>query len=274
MSCAGILLLLSPSSVPPKPDRANWESLIQHFESNALPPVGFLRVSDCRIPAVLERKRCFPDLRAVQRWLISLHQEPEGGRFTPPTAGSEFPASLWSLVDQPGVASASIAETCSFALSAREYFRDVIVVNAHEPERVVGEVAAKIGMRLECTVEEAAERVGRVLDQHRLLVAVSASSVPFPLSQQRRSSVILMPRPPASTPSTGFEARAEFRKLKADGRWPEAVLVARHARDAALADGDAHWYEEFSWELSWIDGGPAGKLRNTWTSPRQLGLDL
>src|SRR5687768_16316176 len=56
MGSAGVLLLLSPESVPAKLDREEWAELLAHAGS---PPVARVLVRDCRYPPLLERNSFF-----------------------------------------------------------------------------------------------------------------------------------------------------------------------------------------------------------------------
>src|SRR5579864_4440141 len=90
LTSAAILLVLSPEAVPPRLRREDWQSLLQHLERNGEPPVGAVLVGDCPYPRLLERKHFFhwgdprrDVLSAIERWIVSLHQQSEQTPFVP-----------------------------------------------------------------------------------------------------------------------------------------------------------------------------------------------
>ncbi len=210
VSAGAILLLLSADSVPPQPTRKNWEELLHHLELSGEPQVGFLRLEECRYPPMLERRRFFSwgddlrgTLRAMQRWLLTLHPSPSGRLFVPAelpnfSVRQEDLEPLWdALVDGSGsfrVGDSRLAQV--FARNARTHFRDVLWVGCHSrhPISIVGELGVRLGLPMECNADEAARKVGSALDEHRVLVVLDGleGKLRVPREEEGRSSVLLV----------------------------------------------------------------------------------
>jgi hypothetical protein len=60
--------------------------------------------------------------------------------------------------------------------------------------------------------------------------------------------------------------------LKAMSRWPEAATVCHGLMASAMERGDSATYDEFAWELSWLDETPQPVVR-AFNSANQLAFD-
>jgi len=219
LSSAAILLLLSPQAVPERLSRSHWESVLNHVEANATPPLGAVLVSDCPYPRLLERKRFFRwaddaqgALRAIERWALSLHSQPEQPSFVP--AGLPWFQGrhhelnrMWeALVDAagaivlvnpaPGSGKTSLAQ--EFARVASGHFRDILWVACGDRTltAIVSDLGSQLGLTLQGSAEEALARTSRVIQEHRLLVVFDDLTVEAPIvtSPEGRTSLLITAR--------------------------------------------------------------------------------
>jgi len=205
LSSAGILMLLSPDSVPARSGRAPWEALLKHLDTHADPPVASLLVRECGYPPLLERKLFFrwgsnaiATLRELERWVIGLHAPPGRPSFSPARLpwfegrGDEL-RHLWErLVDSagcvalvnPAAASGKTALAQEFARQAGDHFRDVLWVDCGGRTRaaIAGDLAAQLGVALEGPLERALEYLGPLAVRHRVLLILDGLEGPLPWS--------------------------------------------------------------------------------------------
>lgn len=201
LSCAAIILILSPDSVPPRVDRKDWESLLQHVGRNDLPPVGCVVSGDCKYPALLDRRRLFrweaganETLRALHRWVLSLHGDRRPEAFAPARLpwfeGHENELeSLWDrLVDGSGTVTLSGDQSWAiaqeFARSAADHFRETIWVDCEgrSPASILGELAGHLGTT--------SPQVAQVIGAHRILVVLDGVEGEPPVSG--RGSILVI----------------------------------------------------------------------------------
>jgi hypothetical protein len=183
---AGIVLLLSPASVPPRLSRNDWDELLRHVGTHAEPALACLLVQPCRFPPLLERTVFLswnePEvtLRKLQQWVMSLHPA-DSSTFAPALqphfTGREVELDrLWSsLVDEPDlivVTGASRAGKTSlaqeFARQAQTFFRSVVWVSCRGRSQscILGDLAKQLGLKSPYPFEESVTRLFR---QHRIL---------------------------------------------------------------------------------------------------------
>ena len=209
LSSAGILLLLSADSVPPKLSRGDWQPLL---ERPAEPPIGCVRMEDCPYPRLLERSNFFnwqtdplPTLRGIEEWIISLHVQRGTASFSPSrlpwfTGRTGELATLWeALVDAGGATLTLQSETASgktslaqeFARQASAHYRDVLwVCCGNRPGAfVIGDLAAQLG----ATTKESVETL---LQEHRVLAVFDdlTAALPIELPEKPRASVLITTR--------------------------------------------------------------------------------
>jgi len=217
LSSAAILLLLSPSAVPQRLRREDWQSLLQHLESGREPPLGAVLLGDCQYPRLLERKRFFrwedparDALRAIERWIVSLHQQSEPLSFVPDPlpwfqGRQQELDTLWeTLVDNAGVAVLTNAAPRSgktslaqeFARAAREHFRDILWVECGDrsPISIASELAVQLGASLDNSMD--LNRLSALIQEHRLLVVFDDASdeTPIVAPPDGRASVLITTR--------------------------------------------------------------------------------
>jgi hypothetical protein len=221
ISSAAILLLLSPDTVPQRLNRDEWEPLLAHVAGNATPPIGAILIRECAYPRLLERKdfhrwddRPEALLRALESWVLRLHPQSEFHSFMPARQpwfeGRQHEMDLlWTaLVDEAGAAVLSNAAPGSgktslaqeFARVAGGQFRDILWVECGGRSRlsIAGELAAQLGTSLQGPVEEAIAGLGRLIENHRLLVVLDdvTGDIPIDLAPDGRASLLITTRLP------------------------------------------------------------------------------
>jgi hypothetical protein len=232
LTSAAILLVLSPEAVPPRLRREDWQSLLQHLERGAEPPVGAVLVGDCPYPRLLERKHFFhwgdprqQVLRAIESWIVSLHRPSEQSKFVPARlpwfAGRQGELdTMWQmLVDEAGslvVANASPASgktslAQEFAREACSHFRDILWIECggRWPASITGELASQLGVTLDGSPADATE-VADLIREHRLLVVFDdvTDATPIVAPSPGRGSVLI------TTRSQGLRLPSHVRALQ------------------------------------------------------------
>ncbi len=215
LSSAAILLLLSPEAVPEQRGRKDWELALNHLERNAEPPLGAVLLRDCLFPRLLERQRFFrwtdhplEVLRAIEQWVISLHQQGERPTFLPARLpwfhGRERELeALWAtLADDAGVVvlansapgSGKTSLAHEFARAASGHFRDILWIECGSRSQVsiAGELAFQLGVRLDEPAEELVRLCG-LIEEHRLLLVLDdvTEEMPILAPLEGRSSVLI-----------------------------------------------------------------------------------
>jgi hypothetical protein len=186
---AGVVLLLSPASVPERLTRNDWAGLLSHINANAEPPVISVLIRPCRFPPLLERNRFLlwdeagEALHALQRWAMSLHPA-DGGGFAPAHqpyyAGrdAELKYLRTSLVDRPGVVviagapgSGKTSLAQEFALRDQAFFRKVAWVSCRGRSTpcIVNDLASQLGLK---SSRATADSISSVFDEHRVLAVL------------------------------------------------------------------------------------------------------
>jgi|CZKS01.1.fsa_nt_gi hypothetical protein len=218
LTSAAILLLLSPDAVPLGLRREDWQSLLRHLERNADPPVGAVLLEDCHYPRLLERSRFFhwrdsqPEaLRAIERWIISLHPRSERLAFIPAPLPwfegrqQELDTMGRTLVDgadslaivnsEPGSGKTSLAQ--EFARLAGGHFRDILWVECGDrwPASVAGDLASQLGVTSDAWRTGAAG-LDNFIQEHRLLLVFDdvLDTTPIVAPFPSRASVLITTR--------------------------------------------------------------------------------
>ena len=210
LSSAAILLLLSPEAVPRARTRAAWQSLLEHIEGGASPPLGPVLLRNCDYARLLERRRFFrwsdgrtAVLRALASWLLTLHRPGETKLFEPARLpwfqgrAAELEL-LWDrLVDgsgtvvlagEPGSGKTGLAQ--EFARAAVGHFRDILWVDCggRSPAFVAGDLESQLGIRPPTPLVDAL--------QHRVLLVLDdvAGEPPVVLPAEGLASVLVTTR--------------------------------------------------------------------------------
>ena len=132
LGSAGLLVLLHPDAMPPKPNREYWGGLIDYAGPQ---PMAFVHCGAREYPAALERRSFFrwpADQRAMERWVVKLLPREDGTNVAPATA--VVSEDLWtSLVDRPGrffltggAATGQSRMAQAFAHAARGHFQSML----------------------------------------------------------------------------------------------------------------------------------------------------
>jgi hypothetical protein len=218
LASAAILLLLSPSSVPARLRREDWEALLEHTQGGGSPPVGVILAGQCPYPKLLERKHFFrwPDdaqcvLRDLTHWILNL-----GGRREPSFAPARLTwfqgrqrelDQMWeTLVDESGAmvlanaspGSGKTALAQEFVHLAGSHFRDIHWVECGtRPEiSIAGELAAQLGVSLGNSGEDALARTGALIQERRVLLVFDdlPAGLPIATTCGGRASVLVTTR--------------------------------------------------------------------------------
>ena len=252
-ACSAILLILSPDSVPARLNRAEWEAMLEHATGYSDPPLACLVVRDCAYPRLLERKNFFrweqePKrvLRAIERWIVSLHTLPEQPAFVParlPWFESRQPEwdLLWeTLVDDARTAilfnsESASGKTClaqEFARQADAHFRDVVWIACGDrgQDSILGDLARQLGAPLRGPAEEASASLAQVAAQHRLLVVFDdvVGSPPLPPLDGGFASTLI------TTRSAGLTLPTQAVAIAKETITPQALQLPASRVDLAL----------------------------------------
>ncbi len=212
VSSAAILLLLSPEAVPRERTRAAWQSLLEHLEGGASPPLSSVLLRNCDYARLLERRRFFrwsdgrtAVLRSLASWLLTLHR-PNETRLLEPARLPWFQGRaaelelLWDrLVDasgtvvlagEPGSGKTSLA--LEFARTAAGHFRDILWVDCGG--RSSAFVAGDLGIAAR---RPSADALADAL-RHRVLLVLDdvADEPPVALPAEGLASIVITTRQP------------------------------------------------------------------------------
>jgi hypothetical protein len=197
LASAGMLLLLSPDSLPAKPGREPWREVLEHLEHNREPELGTVMVRPCSPPPILRRKNAFDidSLPELQRWAIGLHALSGPPSFVPAPlrlegSRDELDGLFEAVIEgrRTAVSASSAAVAHAFAHEARSFFLDVLWVDCAGRSRtmVCGEIADLLGT----------EKIEDHLRDHRLLVILDgAGSTPAVKTPRDGRGVVLCTKP-------------------------------------------------------------------------------
>jgi hypothetical protein len=236
LSSAAILLLLSPDAVPGERTRSAWQSVLDHLEQHASPPLGSVLLRDCDYARLLERRHFFrwsdgatAVLRALASWLVELHPEGERPLFVPSRLpwfegrGEELEL-LWnSLVDgsgtvalvnpAPGSGKTSLAQ--EFARAASGHFRDVLWVDCggRSPAFLAGDLESQLGAGAERLEGDGFEKLASLVERHRILLVLDdvGDRAFLVAARQGHGSVLI------TTRSAALQAPEHVRVLALEG---------------------------------------------------------
>ncbi|GEM_PF-1968329 len=215
-----VILLMTPGAVPPKPTRETWKSLLEHVEGRGDPQIAVVVLRDCAFPKLLERAACFrrgldtADLRALDEWHIGLHESVHTFRAAPaiPPAGHE--RELEHVIDGSGTHELGGADPSrlaqAFARQFAGHYLDVLWIECglRDLSCLAGEVAARLGIQPDGSLDDAWRQIAAVLHEHRILVVFDDLREQIPtLASAAGRGTVLITRPAAvltTGPSDGF----------------------------------------------------------------------
>lgn len=258
LACSAILLLLSPSSVPPRVSREEWEALLQHLSGHQEPPVALIAVRDGPWPKLLERRAFYrwtePSLhvlRALERFVIAAHpaanQTPFQAAKLDWLPHSPQLESLWAaLVDRCGAIAVTGPKHCGksalaqqLAHDAREHFRDVLWIGCGDRslKSLACEIAANVGTVLEGEIEQASRQLAGQIAAHRLLLVLDdvLSDVSCLIPKQGRVSTLVTTRDGDTVPSLAKMTLRAPRDQSAAAPTNDATLRLWQAMSACCA---------------------------------------
>ncbi|MGD1097179.1 MAG: toll/interleukin-1 receptor domain-containing protein [Bryobacteraceae bacterium] len=252
--CADVLLLLlSPSSSPPRWIRERWEAVLFDQAKQEKVEVVTMLLRECSFPPLL-RRRNFIDAttnrltawRLLKRW-FGLRQRESGA-----APSREFSGDLEdlyvTLADRAGTLQVNGAAASRFAAEAEEEFEAVLWVPCHGRTlaQASGELSHQLGLTLDLTVEENCGRIRELLTTRRCLVVLDApgTEISQELTAGGRTSTAITHDIVKILKTPATEAYA--RQLVAARRFAEAYELLYHLLDAADDP------ESCARELTWI----------------------
>jgi hypothetical protein len=241
MECGGIVLLLSPDSVPPSQSRLLWGGLLEHVTESRRPPIVSVLVRPCAVPPLLERRSFWvrwdsgdsrSALRALENWAVGLSPATQPD----PLLLAHLPwfdhdkqelAVLWdALVDRSGTASATTSVAQEFARQARQQFRKVLWIPCGDrPEALIAtEIASGLGSRVDAPAPELWKSIQCVLRTRRVLLVLDEFHPELELLEPGNSSLLLIPTLKRRDPEFALPVGSAEERL-----W-EALSVCRPQR--------------------------------------------
>lgn len=152
LGSVGMLVLLHPDAMPPKPNRQYWGSMIDYAGPQ---PIAFVHCGAREYPAVFERRTFFrwpADQRALERWVVKLMPRSVGTNVAPATG--VVSEDLWAtLVDRPGcffltgrAATGKSRMAQAFAHAVRGHFQSLLWIGCgtRSTEALQNEVARRL----------------------------------------------------------------------------------------------------------------------------------
>jgi hypothetical protein len=173
------LVLFSRASLPPRWGRAQWEDPLVKEPAAEGVRIGFVTCDDCAPPRVLAPRfdgRTVAGRRELKRWI----RNPE---YVPRAAAANPHADLGilgiALADRPGVETVAEASLAfEFASEFRDDFDDVVRLECAARTRtaLAGELAARLGLRLEGDADDALARLREFCAARRFLLLLDGAS--------------------------------------------------------------------------------------------------
>ena len=307
LSAEFAVVLLSPDSVPKRWQRGTWESVLLEQPRELGNLLVFALVRECQFPALL-RRGSFCDftgdriaaLRSLKR-LTFQHTARIAKSIDLPSRESEDADGaeelLCALADRPGfLAGVNRKEALAFAHGAAKDFEGAFWIDCarRTPCGVLGEMAARLGLRLSGSFEQNQNALRRFCTERRCLFVLehsdpeqAAALMPCGLA----SVLVTSPAPPRgpmvqaevlslfsnwvndeplclaalgdaiyhlqnieSWPAMQRLGSAVVALLKNQDRLAEANEVLEILLAAAESHGDQGARRQFAWDQSWILG--------------------
>ncbi len=236
------LALFSRASLPPRWGRAQWEDALVKEPAAEGVRIGFVTCDDCAAPRVLAPRfdgRTIEGRRELKRWIRNREYVPRAAV----EQGADLGILGIALADRPGaetVVEASLA--FDFASAFRDDFDEVLRLECGERTRaaLAGELAARLGLRLEGDGESVLERLRAFCAGRRFLLLLDDARTPAAreLAIAGRCSTLycLEAGPPeVIEPDSLPAAQAAWAANNAE--WAELCRLARVGRRVAREQG-------------------------------------
>lgn len=239
------LALFSRASLPPHWGRAQWEDALVKEPAAEGVRIGFVTCDDCAPPRVLVPRfdgRTAEGRRELKRWIRNREYVP---RATATSAGQSPDLGILgiALADRPGaetVAEATLA--FEFARAFGDDFDEVLRLECGGRTRtaLAGELAARVGLRLEGDEEDALERLRKFCAERRFLLLLDGARTPAAreLAMGGRCSTLYCPEAGPAEATEPDSLRAAQAAWAADNvEWTELCRLARVGRRVAHEQG-------------------------------------
>lgn len=221
-----IVVLFSRDSMPGRWRREQWQPALVDEPAAENVRIAFLRCDDCAPPKVLSPMFGPRQFRELKRWVRG--HIPESS----PTTGDLDVLGI-AVADRPGTeVAASAAVAAEFAREFRQDFDAVVTVQCGDRPlaSIAGDLACRLGLRLEGPLAENLERLAGFCSGRRMLIVLEdvADLIPHELVFGGRCSTIAAP----DSISTETDEIREARRVVADprSRWDAVCAAARQGR--------------------------------------------
>jgi hypothetical protein len=239
------LALFSHASLPPRWGRAQWEDALVKEPAAEGVRIGFVTCDDCIPPRVLAPRfdgRTVEGRRELKRWIRTRGYVPRAA-----AAATEQSADLGilgiALADRAGVETVAEASLAfEFASAFREDFDEVLRLQCGERTRtaLAGELAARLGLRLEGDAESAIERLRQFCAGRRFLLLLDDARTPAARELAvggRCSTLYCLEAGPAEAMEPDSLRAAQAAWTAKSGEWAELCRLARLGRRVAREQG-------------------------------------
>jgi hypothetical protein len=262
-----VLVLFSRESLPPRWPRAAWEAPLVTEPAEDGVRIAFVRCDDCVPPRVLTPLFEARKLRDIKRWF---RRAPETEPAEPEFAVDAEVLAL-DIADRPGVETVhNGALATEFARAFAPDFDAVVRVwPAPTLAAAAGDLAARLGLRLEGELPDNLERLRAFCAERRLLIVLEGEERSELIFEGRCSTLIstepgvwepdelrdaqlLSFSPEAAWAEICGAARQVRRITQEQGRLAECCEIMEHWLGLAEARGDSAIQEEATREMVWI----------------------
>jgi TIR domain len=224
---AVVLFSRESMSLSPRWARAQWEGPLVTEPADDGVRIAFLRCDDCVPPKVLAPQFTARQLRQLKRWVRGCDPG------TPPDSGDLNILGM-ALADRPGFETIESAELASqFAHGFRDDFDAVVFLDCADRSlaALAGDLAVRLGLRLEGPLEQNLARLREFCAPRRLLLVLEDPRTPDALElvpEGRCSTLVSQAPAPAAAPDPIREIQAAFHDPATP--WPDLCARARQGR--------------------------------------------
>jgi len=239
------LVFFSRASLPPRWVRAQWEDALVKEPAAEGVRIGFVTCDDCAGPRVLAPRfdgRTVEGWRELKRWIRNPEYVPRAST-APEGQRADLGILGIALADRPGaetVAEASLA--FEFASAFRDDFDEVLRVECGERTRIAlaGDLATRLGLRLEGDAEDTIERLRQFCAGRRFLLLLDGARTPAARDLAvggRCSTLYCLEAGPAEAIEPDSLRAAQAAWAANSVEWTELCRLARVGRRVAREEG-------------------------------------